>query len=184
METLPFFVGVGYGRGMKDRPEQNDSYIDSILRSKQEELKALFAAIAAEESDIDMKIASMVEGESEEVKLAIVDHVRELLRMREAEKAWEAGLAMSADEKRVIEAERRSFRQWLTWLMSETTLKKLRLAALIPLLRQQGVKDIGQELAAKGVTLNVSTTNRKELGQLSSLVTQAKELNKDTGRGR
>lgn len=163
-------------------PSNHDTTVDAILRDKQEELQALMAAIASEEPDIDLKIASIVEGESEEVKLGIVEHVRDMLRQREEEEARAAGLAQTDEQKRVHEAERKSFRQWLVWLMCETTLKKLRLAALIPMLRQQGVKDIGQELAAKGVTLSLSATNRKELGQLSVLTQQAKDAAKERGR--
>lgn len=161
----------------------DSSDIEHILRDKHQELAALMQSIAAQEPDIDLKIASLVEGESEAVKLSIVQHIRDQLRAREDEQAKAMQHAMDAEQKQVMEAERKSLRRWLVWLMSETTLKKLRLAALIPLLREQGVKDIGQALAERGVTLNPSATNRRELGQLSQAIAQAKEPEKD-GRGR
>lgn len=156
--------------------------VDAILRDKQQELEALMEAIAADEPDIDLKIAQIVEGESEEVKLGIVAHVRDMLRQREQEEAQAAELAQTEEQKRLHEAERRTFRQWLAWLMHDATLKKLRLAMLLPLLRQQGVKDIGKALIEQGVTLSVAATNRRELGRLASLAQQAKE--REQGRKR
>lgn len=163
-------------------PGSSDSGVEKLLRDKQEELQALLQAVADEDPDIDLTIASIVEGESEEVKLGIIAHVREMVRQREEQKAREQGLAQSAEEKRMIEQERTVFKRFLIWLMSEATLKKLKLAALIPMLQRQGVKDIGQELAAKGVTMSMAKANAKELGTLSSLAQQAKD--KETGRGR
>lgn len=166
------------------RPESAEADFERLLRDKQQEIAEVMAAIAAQEPDIDLKIAAIVEGESEDVKLSIVAHIRDMLRAREEEQAREASLTHNVEAKRVMEAERKSLRMWLTWLMSESTLKKLKLAALIPLLQRQGVRDIGAELAAKGVTLNPSVTDKRELGQLSQMVTQAKEREKDVGRQR
>lgn len=159
-----------------------DSAIDRILRDKQQEFGELMQAIAEEEPDIDLRIATIVEGESEEVKLGIVEHVREMVRVREEEKARDAGLAQSAEEKRAIEQQRTIFKRFLIWLMSEATLKKIKLAALLPLLQRQGVKDIGRELAERGVTTSLAKANQQELGTLSTLIAQAKE--KEQGRGR
>lgn len=186
-ETLPFLFyphAVARYNGGMETHSATASDIERILRDKQQEFAALMQAIAEQEPDIDLKIASLVEGESEDVKLGIVEHVREMVREREEQKARDAGLARSAEQKRAMEEERTVFKRFLIWLMSETTLKKIKLAALIPILQRQGVKDIGAELAAKGVTLNPSLTNRKELGQLSALTQQAKDKERDSGRGR
>lgn len=162
--------------------EQND--VERIVRDKHQELADLMQAIAAEEPDIDLKIAAIVDGESEAVKLSIVEHIREMLRERESEHAKAMQQVVDEQAKQAMEAERKSLKQWLVWMMSETTLKKLRLAALLPLLQRQGVRDIGQELAERGVTMNPSVTDKRELGQLSQMLTQAKDKEKDVGRGR
>lgn len=163
-------------------PTTEEEDVESILRSKEAELIGLIEAVVNGEANTDVMLASMVEGEPERVRIAIVEKLRAMMEERDREKESALQQAIDAQKKQAIEGQRKTMRQWLAWVMSETTLKKLRLAALVPLLQQQGVKDIGRMLAEKGVTLSLSSTNRKELGQLSNLTQQAKDTSRERGR--
>lgn len=163
--------------------------IDLKLRDKMAEIEAIVEAMAAGESDIDLKIADAVEGEPEAVKMAIVEKLREMLRERAAEKEQELNKYLEADKKLQVQRQRNVFLQWLQWIMSEETLRKIRMAFLASPGLSQEVRNIGQNLANFGVQqqLEQQQRDKRDLGGLSANVStaaQGVERGKDDGKGR
>jgi hypothetical protein len=150
---------------------------DALLRDKQQELEALMQAVAEEDPDIDLMVAGMVEGEPEHVRVAIVEKIRDMLREREQQKAKEIEQAQG-QEKEKVKAQKRSFGQWLAWIMSEDTLRKIRESFLARPGLEGQLKDIGQELAKKGVLTQMEVVSRNDLGDLSQNVAQTKAAEK------
>ncbi len=150
------------------------------------EILALIEAIAAEVPDCDMKLAEMLEGEPEHVRIAMVEKLRQLLKARAAEKEKELDRILESQKRQVVERQRKLFVQWLQWIMSEETLRKIRVAFLARPGLEGKVQDIGQQLAAKGVLQQMQQTHGKQdLGELSvNLPGAAKGQERDTGKGR
>jgi hypothetical protein len=141
-----------------------EGHMDSIMQ--------LLEAIAAEVPDADMQLAALLEGEaSSQVRVAIVEKLRALLRALAAEKEKELDKYLEAEQRVEVERQRNIFVQWLQWIMSEETLRKIREAFLAQPGLQQHVHHIGHELAAKGV-LNqmVPGDGKKALGELAANV--------------
>ena len=134
-------------------------------------------AVASEDPDIDLMVAGMVEGEPEHVRLAIVQKIRDMLREREEQKAREIEQAQG-QQKEKAKAQKRSFSQWLAWIMSEDTLKKIKESFLARPIMELQVKNIGEELAKKGVLQQMEIINRNELGDLSQNVAQHQSAQK------
>ena len=154
-----------------------DADADALLRDKQQELEELMQAVASEDPDIDLMVAGMVEGEPEHVRVAIVEKIRDMLREREAQKAREMEQAQG-HEKEKAKAQKRSFGQWLAWIMSEDTLRKIKESFLSRPGLETQLKDIGQDLAKKGVLTQMEVMNRDALGDLSHNVTQQQSVQK------
>lgn len=167
----------------------NDA-IDAILRDKMEEILELMEAIAAGEQGWDLKLAALVEGEQEAVRIAIVEKLRELLEERDQEKATELDKII-AQQKQLLAAQQKNiFERWLMWVMSEETLRKIRESFMRPFV-QQRVEHEGEELSRKGVIgVNIQQSiqglevSRRELGQLVANISAALGRGKDKGQGR
>jgi len=166
-------------RGRKGEAGSSDT--DILLRDKQQELDELMQDVAAGAPDIDLKIASMVEGEPEHVRIAIIEKIRDMLRQREEEKTRELEASHGRSRKQQVEAQRMSFRQWLTWIMSEDSLRRIRESFLARPIVELQVKNIGEELAKKGVMNQLQLMNANDLGELSATIAkhQAAQKAKD-----
>lgn len=160
--------------------------IAQAVADRMEEILALIEAIAAEVPDCDMKLAEMLEGEPEHVRIAIVEKLRELLKEKAAEKESELDRIIDAQKKQVVERQRNIFAQWLQWIMSEETLRKIRQAFLASPRMEAQVKNIGEELAALGVLQQKQPgEGKRALGDLSvNLPGAAKGPERDQGKGR
>ena len=166
---------------MAQLPAKPPSDLDSILRDKMDEILALMEAITADMPECDMKLAEMLEGEPDVVRLAIVQKLRELLRERAAEKEQELDKHLDAQKRVEVTRQRNLFMQWLTWIMSEETLRKIRMAFLASPVMERGVRNIGQDLANFG--LQTQLADKRELGGLSANVAPAKGYDKGKGQG-
>lgn len=159
--------------------------IEAILRDKEAELAELLEAVMAGEADIDLKIVEMLEGEPEHVRMAILEKVKEALAAREEEKSRKIAEAKEIEKKQQLERQRMSFRQWLSWIMAEDTIRRLRETfALQPILELR-VKNLGLELAKKGVLTGINPADKADLGNLSASVQkqQSQGQSQDKGRG-
>lgn len=156
------------------------------LEGHMDQIMQLLEAIAAEVPDADMKLAELLEGEqSSQVRIAIVEKLQALLRGLAAEKEKELEKFLDAEKRVEVEHQRNVFMQWLQWIMSEETLRKIREAFLARPGLEFQITGIGHELAAKGV-LNqlVPGEGKKALGELSANVAAvAAKQEKDKGRG-
>lgn len=166
----------------KQLPAPVPSDIDLRLKDKMDEILALIEAIAAEVPDCDMKLAEMLEDEPEQVRIAIVEKLRELLRKKAAEKEQELDKYLEASKRVEANRQRNIFMQWLAWIMSEETLRKLREAFLARPSMERSVRNLGQELANFG--LQTQLADKRELGSLSQNITAAKGHDKGKGQGR
>lgn len=158
-----------------------EGYMDAIMQ--------LLESIAAEQPDADMKLAALLEGEgNSQVRIAIVEKLRALLRTMAAEKEKELEKYLEAEQRQEVERQRNVFLQWLQWIMSEETLKKIREAFLASPAMQKQVHQLGHELANFGVQqqLERQRHSARELGTLSANVQvpgQGQEKGTDKGRG-
>jgi hypothetical protein len=166
--------------------DPNADTIAKALKDRMQEILALIEAIAAEVPDTDMKLAEMLEGEPEVVRIAIIEKLRELLKEKASEKETELEKIIEAQKRQVVERQRNVFMQWLQWIMSEETLRKIRMAFLSAPGLESHVRHIGQELAAKGVLQQLQPNAQKqELGGLSANAPAVGQgQGKDTGKGR
>ena len=85
----------------------------------------------------------------------------------------------------MIEQQRGIFMQWLRWIMSEETLRKIRVMFSMQPGLERSVKSIGEELASKGVLNQIQLTDRRELGGLANNVPnlgQGQDKGTDKGR--
>ncbi len=165
----------------KTKNQRPPEDIEAILRNRMEEILALIEAMAAQEPDCDIKLAALLENESEEVRVAIVKKLRELIRARAAEKETELNQYVEASKRQVIEQQRNVFMQWLSWIMSEETLKKIRLMFSLQPGIEKSVKSIGQQLFERGVLTPLQpTADKRELGELSN---NAPSLQQGQGKG-
>lgn len=160
--------------------------LDIILRDRMDEILALIEAIAAEVPDCDMKLAEMLEGEPEQVRIAIVEKMRELLKERAAEKESELDRILESQKRVEVTRQRNVFMQWLQWLMSEETLRKIRMAFLASPRMEGQVRNIGQDLANFGVQIQLTKAHesRRELGELGHNLPTAPQQGRDQGKGR
>lgn len=157
-----------------------EGHMDSIMQ--------LLEAIAAEDPEADMKLAALLESVSSgQVRVAIIEKLQALLRSMAAEKEKELEKFLDAEKRQEVEHQRNVFLQWLQWIMSEETLRKIREAFLARPGLEMQITDIGHELAAKGV-LNqlVPGEGKRALGELSANVAAAVavEKSKDVDKGR
>ena len=169
----------------------NTDAIENILRDKQEEIVELISQITADENDIAVLLAQILDGEPEHVRIAIVERLRDMLQERDEEKASELDKII-AQQKQLLQAQKKNvFQRWLQWVMSEETLRKIRETFLARPMMQHQVENTGQDLAKKGVIgVNIEQSqqgievNRRELGNLVANVSAALGQDKGKGQGR
>lgn len=154
-----------------------EEHMDSIMQ--------LLEAIAAEDPEADMKLAALLEGvASSQVRVAIIEKLQALLRAMAAEKEQELEKFLDAERRVAVERQRNIFLQWLQWIMSEETLRKIREAFLARPGLERTTITIGHDLAARGV-LNQLTPGdgRRALGELAANVQMPHaDRGKDKGR--
>lgn len=159
--------------------------VDEMLKDKMSGIEALLAAIVAEEPDCDLKLAELLEGETEVMRLAIIEKLRERLKALADEKERELGQAKLVEKKVEVERKRSMFMQWLTWIMSEETIAKMREAFLAKAGLERAVRGVGHAMAAKGMS-DIQPAQRQDLGALTNNVPNVvgRERDKDKGTGR
>lgn len=144
---------------------------DALLRDKMAELQQFIEAVATEAPDCDMKLAGLLDGEQEQVRIAIIDKLRTLLRERAEEKEQELEKHLETQKRQEISQQQNRFRQWLSWIMSEETLRKIREAFLARPMLELYVKNLGQNLAQKGIQTQQAQT--QDLGLLAANISQS-----------
>ena len=159
--------------------------LDEMLKDKMAEIEALLAAIVAEEPDCDLKLAELLEGETEVMRLAIIEKLRERLKALADEKERELSQAQVIEKKVEVERKRSMFMQWLTWIMSEETIDKMRQAFLANSMLESVVRGVGHEMAGKGMS-DIQPAPKQDLGALSQNVPNVvgRDRDKDKGTGR
>ena len=165
--------------------QSSDADMDEMLKDKMAEIEALLAAIAAEEPDCDLKLAELLEGETEVVRLAIIKKLQQRLKALADEKERELGQAQVVEKRVEVERKRSMFMQWLSWIMSEETIQKMREAFLANSMLERVVRGVGHEMKAKGM-MDIQPGDRRELGGLTTNVPNAigRDRDKDKGTGR
>jgi hypothetical protein len=166
-------------------PSTKPSDIDALLRSKMQGIEELIEAIANEEPYCDLKLAELLEDATERGRIAIVEKLREMLRARAEEKEKELDKYLEAQRREEITRQRNAFRQWLVWIMSEKTLRKIRDAFLAAPMLENLVRGIGHNLANSGVQNQMAPSQKQDLGALSANIAQAAKRErekKDKGR--
>jgi hypothetical protein len=158
---------------------------EALLRDMQEELAALLQAVATDDPQLDIKLAEMLDGEPELVRIAILEKLQEMLAAREDEKKREIEKAAAATREQAREQAKVSFRHWLMWMMSESSLRKMRESFMALPGMERAVRNIGAELAKKGVLTNIQPADKRDLGALSASIQQnyEKQRERDAGRG-
>ncbi len=165
-------------------PPPTDAETDAMLRDKLTDIEALIAAIIAELPDCDMKLAELLEGEPEAVRLAIIKKLRERLKALAQEKEKELDKHLDAQKRVQVERQRNRFIQWLSWIMSEETIQKMRDAFLANAMLERIVRGVGHEMAGRGMH-NIQAADRRDLGDLShnAPMVPARERDKDKDKG-
>jgi hypothetical protein len=169
---------------MRHHSTPDNDAIDAILRDKMAEILALIEAMAQDEPDCDLKLAALLDGEVEAVRIAIVDTIRDLLKSRAQEKERELDKYLEAQKRVEVTRQRNIFMQWLAWIMSEETLYKIRMAFLSRPGLEKQITSIGEDLAARGVLTQQQQRGKQELGELSASVARQQDQGKDQGKGR
>lgn len=160
-----------------------DADLDALLRDRMAEIEALIAAIEEGAADCDLKLAELLENESERVRIAIVEKLREMLRERAEEKEQELNKMLEKEQRIKIERQRGMFLQWLQWMMSEETIRKMREAFLaIPML-ERAVRGVGRDMAGRGMN-NVQLGDKRDLGALGTNVPDVRGKGREKGPGR
>lgn len=167
----------------------SDPDTDAVARALEENMDAimqLLEAIAAEQPGTDMVLAALLEGQNDQVRTAILEKLRALLRGLAAEKEKELDKFLNQEQRQEVERQRNVFLQWLQWIMSEETLRKIREAFLSSPRLEREVLGIGHELAAKGVLNQMELgQGKRALGELSANAPNVGQgQGKDTGKGR
>ncbi len=185
MRKAPFFMlhyltdESGYDMS---RDSLTDDDIETILRDLDEELQQLMDAVLAGDQDVDLDLAALVEGAPQQVRIAIVEKLRAMVKEQNEEKARELDVLLEQEKERAKEQEKGLMQRWLAHMLSQETLRKLRESFLARPDMARQVEDIGQDLAKKGVLQNMDITSRNDLGELSATVNKGKE--KGGGRER
>jgi hypothetical protein len=155
--------------------------IDKILRDNMPAIEELIEAIAAGLADCDIKLAELLENQSDQARSVIIDKLREMLKARAEEKEKELDKYLESQRRVEVTRQRNRFMQWLTWIMSEETLRKIRMAFLASPRMEAQVKNIGQDLANFG--LQVQLTDKRDLGGMSANVGVSQGVKQDRGKG-
>lgn len=171
-----------------ENPDNDRMDADAVAKALEEQMDAimqLLEAIAAEDPEADMKLAELLESQSSsQVRVAIIEKLQALLRAMAAEKEQELNKYLDAERRQQVERQRNVFLQWLQWIMSEETLRKIREAFLARPGLERNVTSIGHELAAKGVLQRRDPNeDKRNLGELAASVPQVGVgQGKDKGR--
>lgn len=163
------------------RPTNDD--MDAMLRDKMAEIEALIAAIEEGAADCDLMLAELLENESERMRVAIVEKLREMLRARAEEKERELDKMLEREQRQKIEQQRGMFLQWLQWMMSEETIRKMREAFLATPIMERLVRGIGHQMANKGMK-DIQPGDKRALGELGANVPDVRGRDKGKGQGR
>lgn len=176
----------------KSHHHLNTEAIENLLRDKQDELIELISHIMQGENDIAELLAQMLDGEPEQVRIAIVEKLRDMLRERDEEKATALDKIIAEQKQLLQEQQKNVFQRWLQWVMSEETLRKMREAFMARPMIENQVEHQGQELARKGVIgVNVQQpqqqgveVSKRELGNLAANVSSVLGQTRGKGQGR
>lgn len=156
--------------------------IENVLRDKMPDIEKLIEAIAAGLADCDVLLAELLENESEQGRIAVVEKLRQMLKARAEEKEQELDKYLEAQRRVEVTRQRNRFVQWLSWIMSEETLRKIREAFLARPALESHVRNIGHDLASFG--LQVQLSDKRDLGGMSANVGQGKGRDQGKGEGR
>lgn len=160
-----------------------DADLDALLRDKMAEIEALITAIENEEPDCDLRLAELLEGEVEAVRIAIIDKLRAMLRARAEEKEQELNKMLEREQRQEIERKRGMFMQWLQWMMSEETIRKMRESFLASPMMERYVRGVGRNMSAKGMD-NIQLGHKADLGSLTQNVPDARSKRREKGQER
>lgn len=172
------------------KPRPTKSYLppdvdpEELLRDYQADIDALVNAVLSGQTDVEFILAELVENESELVRIAIVEKIRQMVREQSEEKAKALDQVMQQQKLLEHHRQKRVMQEWLAYFMSEETLRKLRESFLANPKLQRDVEHAGQELAKKGVLQNLQPQNRSDLGELSANVNQGRDAGKGKEQGR
>ena len=166
---------------MKKLPHNTET--DALLRDVMAEIEALVEAIASEQPDCDLKLAELLEGETEVVRIAIIDKLREMLKARAEEKEKELDKYLAAEQRIRVERQRGMFMQWLQWMMSEETIRKMREAFLSNSMMERVVRGVGRDMAGKGMN-DIQLASKNDLGGLGANVPDVRGKGRDKDKGR
>lgn len=160
--------------------------VQAVYEKYQAEIDALVDALEAGEPNVDLKLAAVVEGTPAQVRVAIVEKMRELIAKRDEEKA--KVLEQIIEQQKLLEVQQKEQvrNQFLAYFLSQETLRKLREAFFSSPALQQQVENLGQSLARKGV-IGQGLGQKGDLGELSAnlqYVQKQQAQGKDTGKGR
>lgn len=160
-----------------------DDDLDAMLRDKMGEIEALVKAIEEGAPDCDLKLAELLESESETVRIAIVKKLREILSKLEKEKQQELEQMLAVEQRIEVERKRGMFQQWLQWMMSEETIRKMRDAFLAMPIMERVVRGVGQDMAERGMN-NIQLGDKRDLGGLGTNVPDVRGRGREKGQGR
>ena len=173
-------TGVGFLRD--GNPAGYDP--EELLKAYAQEITALMEAVLADDPDLDLKLAALIENMNDTMRTEIVKKIQDMVRKRDAEKASVIAELMQRQQEQE-KAERKAVERqsWLSYFLSRDTLRKLREAFLARPALEMQIENIGQDLAKKGILQNVQFGDKAALGSLSTNVQQGKKQGQDQGRG-
>lgn len=157
--------------------------VRAVYEEYQQQIDALVDALEAGDPNVDLKLAAIVEGTQDQVRIAIVEKMREMIAERDAEKAKLLDEIIA--QQKLLQQEQKSAakQQFLAYFMSEQTRRKLREAFFANPVLQRQVENIGEDLAKKGV-IGQTLSNKQDLGGLSTNLTASQGPRQDKGKGR
>lgn len=157
---------------------------EALMRDYGDEIEALVEALLMGEEDVDLKLAELVENVPHQVRVAIVEKMREMVAARDEEKAKQ--LDKSIEQQKLLEKQSKSLmmQAWLANVMSQETLRKIREAFMANPQMQKDLDGLGHDLAKKGVLQNMQPSNKQELGELTAQVQHQQKRGEDKGQGR
>ena len=161
----------------------SDEDIEALLRDCEQDISDIVDAILARSEDVDIDIAELVEHLPFQARIAIVEKIRERVAEINEEKAKQLEQELQQLKQQEHEHRKGMFQRWLSHIMSQETLRKMRESFMARPGLDQAVESIGQELARKGVLQNVQMLDKAELGDLHHGVSKGQGQGKGAGRG-
>lgn len=168
---------------LTSKPKPED--YERILEQYEGQIAELIAALIAGEPDVDLKLAAMLEGVPEQVRIAIVEKMRAMVNERHEEKSQKLEAFLHQQRTLLRQQKHQLMHNWLAYFMSQETLRKIRESFMaMPGLEHQ-VKNIGQDLAKTGVLQNIQHQQKQDLGAISTTIQNPnRQTGKDQGKGR